>query len=251
MGARAGPFGGLCPGPAGLGCGTRFARTDRGGPCCDHLLTAAAFAVFPMLCFLLTGQDFLPSLRAFWSRGYEATSLFDLLDRMQILPASLYNAFGGKRALFLTVLRRHAAIRKAETLALATTFSPRQAILRFFRDAVTPVIDHGTRDGCFLTNTALEVAPHDAEVAAIVREAFAHLEHTFFCQLIVQGQARGEIARSVRPAATARGLLGLFLGLRVLSRSRPEKLLLQSIAHQAEALLPPGAQPARSLASSR
>ena len=181
------------------------------------------------------------AMRAFWSRGYAATSLFDLEDRMQILPASLYNAFGGKRALFLTVLRRYAGIREAETRALATTFSPRQAILRFFRDVVTPVLDHGVRAGCFLTNTAVEVAPHDAEVAAIVRAAFVHLEHTFFCKLIVQGQARGEIARSVRPAATARGLLGLFLGLRVLSRSRPEKLLLQLIVRQAAALLPPGA----------
>ena len=27
MGAQAWPFGGLCPGPAGLGCGTRFAQT--------------------------------------------------------------------------------------------------------------------------------------------------------------------------------------------------------------------------------
>ena len=181
------------------------------------------------------------AMRAFWSRGFEATSLNDLEDRMQILRPSLYNAFGGKRALFLTVLRRYAGIRKAETVALATTFSPRQAILRLFRDAVTPVLDHGVRDGCFLTNTALGLAPHDAEVAAIVREAFVHLEQTFFCKLIVRGRARGEIARSVRAAATARGLLGLFLGLRVLSRSRPEKLLLQSIVRQAAALLPPGA----------
>ena len=191
------------------------------------------------------------AMQAFWSRGYEATSLCDLLDRMQILRTSLYNAFGGKRALFLTVLRRYAGLRRAETRALATTFSPRPAILRFFQDAVTPVIDHGARDGCFLVNTALELAPHDAEAAAIVREAFAHLEHTFFCKLIVQGRARGEIAPSVMPASTARGLLSQFVGLRVLSRSRSEKHLLQSIAHQAEALLPPGAQPAPSLASSR
>ena len=99
----------------------------------------------------------------------------------------------------------------------------------------------GSAMGVFLTNTTLGLAPHDAEVAAIVREAFVHLEQTFFCKLIVRGRARGEIARSVRAAATARGLLGLFLGLRVLSRSRPEKLLLQSIVRQAAALLPPGA----------
>ncbi len=49
---------------------------------------------------------------------------------------------------------------------------------------------------------------------------------------------------------TARALLSLFIGLIVLSRSRPEKLLLQSIAHQAEVLLPPGDTAAPPLAVS-
>ena len=82
----------------------------------------------------------------------------------------------------------------------------------------------------FLINTALELSPHDEEVAEIVRVAFTHMEHKFFRKMIEKGRARGEIAPSVVPATTARALLGLFIGLIVLSRSRPEKLLLQSIA---------------------
>ena len=49
--------------------------------------------------------------------------------------------------------------------------------------------------------------------------------------------AAGEIPAGLNAAETARALLGLFIGLRVLSRSRPEKALLRSIARQAEALL--------------
>ena len=181
------------------------------------------------------------AMEAFWTRGYEATSLNDLLDCMQIQRASLYNAFGDKRTLFLETLRRYDVIyRRAEVAKRVNMPSPRQAILGLFQDAVTSVVEHGARNGCFLINTALELSPHDEEVAEIVRVAFTHMEHKFFRKMIEKGRARGEIAPSVVPATTARALLGLLIGLVVLSRSRPEKLLLQSIAKQAEALLPPG-----------
>ena len=191
------------------------------------------------------------AMQAFWSRGYEATSLNDLLDCMQIQRASLYNAFGDKRTLFLETLRRYDAIhRRAEVAKRTNMPSPRQAILGLFQDTVTTVVEYEARNGCFLINTALELSPHDEEVAEIVRTAFSHMEHKFFRKMIEKGRASGEIATSVVPALTARALLSLFIGLQVLSRSRPEKLLLQSIAKQAEALLPPGDKAAPSFALS-
>ena len=181
------------------------------------------------------------AMTAFWTRGYEATSLNDLLDCMQIQRASLYNAFGDKRTLFLETLRRYDVIyRRAEVAKRVNMHSPRQAILGLFHDAITAVVVYGARNGCFLINTALELSPHDEEVAKIVCAAFTHMEHKFFRKMIEKGRASGEISQTVVPAPTARALLGLFIGLRVLSRSRPEKLLLQSIAQQAETLLPTG-----------
>lgn len=186
------------------------------------------------------------AMNAFWSRGYEATSLNDLLDCMQIQRASLYNAFGDKRALFLETLRRYEVARQDQIVALAKAHSPRQAILRLFRDIITTVLENGAREGCFLVNTALELSPHDEEVAKVVDRAFVKRE-LFFRKMIEKGRASGEISRTVVPTPTARALLSLCIGLRVLSRSRPEKILLQSIAQQAEALLPPGDKAAQSL----
>ena len=181
------------------------------------------------------------AMEAFWARGYEATSLNDLLDCMQIQRASLYNAFGDKHSLFLDALRRYDTIhRQAEIEKLLKMPSPRQAILSYFEDVVTAVVAHGARNGCFLINTALELSPHDPEVAEVVRKAFHHTEHKFFRKMIEKGRTMGEIDKSVVPTSTARALLGLVIGLLVLARSRPEKLLLQSIAKQAENLLPPG-----------
>ena len=192
------------------------------------------------------------AMNAFWSRGYEATSLNDLLDCMQIQRASLYNAFGDKHSLFLETLRRYDVVcRRAEIARRVRLPSSRQAILGLFQDAVTAVVEHGARNGCFLINTALELAPHDPKAAKVVREAFTHMEQKFFRKMIEKGRANGEIDKSVIPATTARALLSLLIGLVVLSRSRPEKLLLQSIAKQAEALLPPGDLAALDVAPSR
>ncbi len=179
------------------------------------------------------------AMAAFWTRGYKATSLNDLLDCMQIQRASLYNTFDDKRTLFLNALRRYDIMRQTEIAALAKAYSPRQAILSVFRDTITAVVGKGARDGCFLVNTALELSPHDQEVAQVVGRAFIKRER-FFRKMIEKGRANGEIAKSVVPLQTARALLSLSIGLRVLSRSRPEKLLLQSIAQQAETLLPLG-----------
>ena len=179
-------------------------------------------------------------MKAFWQRGYEATSLNDLLDCMQIQRASLYNAFGDKHTLFLETLRRYDNIhRRADVARRIKMPSPRQAILSLFQDTITAVVK-GARNGCFLINTALELSPHDPGVAEFIREALTHMEQKFFRKMIEKGQSVGEIAKSVVPSTAARALLSLFIGLLVLSRSRPEKLLLQSIAKQAEILLPPG-----------
>ena len=58
--------------------------------------------------------------------------------------------------------------------------------------------------------------------------------------MIEQGQASGEISLVVIPTRTSRTLLSLLIGLRVLSRNRPERALLNAFKAQVEALLPPG-----------
>ncbi len=177
------------------------------------------------------------AMNIFWSRGYESTSMQDLVDSMGINRGSLYATFGSKRSLFLQALRHYDDIhRKAWVAELAATQSPRSAILQAFEAAISAVFDAGSRDGCLLVNTALELSPHDPEISEIVGNGLAEMER-FFGAMIRAGQEAGEIADRVDPVGTARALLSLFIGLRVLSRSRPEEPLLRSVADQADALL--------------
>lgn len=178
---------------------------------------------------------------AFWDHGYRATSLQDLVDTMGINRASLYDTFGDKYTLFLKTLnsyndnyvKPYIAERKRK-------YSPRQAVVGMFDDICDRVQAGEDRNGCFIINTALELSPHDKEVSKIVNRTFVYIEKNFFRKMIIRGQASGEIAKSVVPSTASRVLLSLFLGLRVLSRNRPEKVVLNAIKSQVDALLPPG-----------
>ena len=59
----------------------------------------------------------------------------------------------------------------------------------------------------------------------------------FFRDLILEGRKIGEISAKIDAPRTARTLLGLLAGLRVLARCRPERPLLEALVDQAAALL--------------
>ena len=177
------------------------------------------------------------AMQAFWARGYEATSVQDLVDCMGIKRGSLYATFGDKRALFMQALRRYDKLYRKDWIeGLVETGTPKQAILAAFDGAVDAVLKTGSRDGCLLVNTALELSPHDEEIAEIVAAGLTEME-TFFREMILKGQAADDIPPRIDATHTARSLLGLLIGLRVLSRSRPDEALLRSIAGQARTLI--------------
>ena len=188
-----------------------------------------------------TDEVLVKAMNQFWRYGYQATSMQDLVDCMGLGRGSLYLAFGDKHSLFVQVLRHYDRIwRKDPQTELARLSSPRRAVLDMFEAAIRVAVVDGSRDGCLLINTALELSPHDKQVGVIVACAFAETE-AFLRASIKRGKALGEISQDVDPRRTASSLLTLFIGLRVLVRSRPEEPLLRSIVRQAEELLPPNA----------
>lgn len=184
-----------------------------------------------------TNEALTSAMQAFWSHGYEATSIGDLVACMGINRGSLYATFGDKRSLFLQALRHYGAIYLRDWVAaLSRAHGPRDAIIAAFERAAAATGEDGSRDGCLLINTALELSPHDQEVSDYVADCLAEMEG-FFRDAIERGQAADEIPLHVAPVDTARSLLGLFVAIRVFSRSRPEAPLLQSVVNQAVALL--------------
>ena len=185
-----------------------------------------------------TDDVLMRAMNLFWRQGYRATSMTDLEKVMGLGRANIYSEFGNKHGLFVRALRHYDKVWRENWLAdLTKSSSPREAILDVFEVAIDACLADGSRDGCLLINTALELSPHDPEVADIVTRAFTEME-AFFRTSVERGKALGEIRDTVAEERTASALLGLFIGLRVLVRSRPEEPLLRSIMQQAEDLVP-------------
>ena len=177
------------------------------------------------------------AMEAFWARGYEATSMSDLVAATGINRGSMYAAFTDKHTLFVRALRHYDQHHRSDFLAKCGQANhPRGAVLAVFEAAIKSTVDGKNRSGCMLVNTALELSAHDPEIEEIVRESLIEVER-FFRLMIEEGHADGSIRVTIDPVETAQALLGLFLGLRVLSRSRPEKALLTAISKQAAVLL--------------
>ncbi|MGF6861175.1 TetR/AcrR family transcriptional repressor of nem operon [Rhodobacteraceae bacterium MBR-64] len=172
--------------------------------------------------------------RAFWTHGYAGTSVADLVAATGVNRGSIYAAYQGKRALFLASLRHYDAQHRAGFLAALGGHPPRAAILAAFAAAAESPA--ATPPGCLLVNTATELGPHDPEIAAFVTQSLAQVE-AFFADRLRAGQAGGTIPVTVPVAATATALIGLFLGLRVLTRVGADRAARDAIVARAGALL--------------
>jgi TetR/AcrR family transcriptional regulator, transcriptional repressor for nem operon len=178
------------------------------------------------------------ALELFWSRGYEATSMADLVGHLGIGRASLYATFGGKRELYLKALDRYTETYDAAVLAELSQPGPalpavRALVRRFAAEAAAP---ERRRSGCFVTNTAAELAPHDPAANRLVELSWERLE-TPLHSALVRAQAQGELAADRDPRALARMLFVLLQGVRVVGKASADAARVHDAAEQALAVL--------------
>ena len=181
----------------------------------------------------------------FWQHGYEATSVRDLADRMGIGGASLYNAYGDKRALFVAALARYAERSMRERIArLEKSGRPKEAIRAFLAEIIDRSLADPDRKGCLLVNSALDVAPHDAEIGRVIAGCFAELR-AFFRRNLEAARAAHQVPRQTDLDELAGHLLGVVLGLRVLARTGANRAQLDAVARPALRLLAMPRRPRR------
>ena len=182
------------------------------------------------------GAVLTAAMTCFWARGFEATSVRDLLQATGITGASLYNAFGDKRSLYRKALDHYVDRSIADRIRRCEALPPREAIDSFFADILQRSLSDRERRGCMLVNSALDVAPHDPEFQRIVGAVLEQIE-AFFRGRLEAGQADGTISGLRTSDELARHLLGVLMGVRVLARIRPDRNLLEGVIQPALALL--------------
>ncbi|UYN94822.1 MAG: TetR/AcrR family transcriptional regulator [Enhydrobacter sp.] len=173
----------------------------------------------------------------FWLRGYEATSVRDLADAMGIGGASLYNAYGDKRTLFVRSLERYAnRSMRGRIERLEAGHEPKEAIRAFFASIVDRSLKDPDRKGCLLVNSALDVAPHDAAIGKVVGGYLDEIR-AFFRRNIAAAQAASQAPKTIDADEVSGHMLGVLLGLRVLARTGARRKLLEAAVRPALALL--------------
>jgi len=173
------------------------------------------------------------AIDVFWQRGYEGTSIQDLVDRMGIHRGSLYCAFGDKHGLFLAALDRYEEVFHSKILdrlaAGGVRGEARQAIRQVFDDVVRSCAGQAGRKGCLMTNSAVELAARDGDTAARVSANLSRLEEAL-CAAVRTAQADGELSRRHDARTLARFLLSSLQGLRVMGMASHDRNVLRDVA---------------------
>jgi len=170
------------------------------------------------------------AMQAFWSGGYEATSLAELTRAMGISKSSFYETFGSKRELFLATIERYGETAAERTVGvLETSAWAKGAITAVFVFAIENATAEGERRGCFINNCAVESAAHDGAVASRVVDCMARLEAAFE-NAVGRGQEAGDIARAHAPRTLARFLASSLQGLISTAKANPDREKLNDIA---------------------
>lgn len=174
-----------------------------------------------------TSEALRSAMHVFWSKGYEAASLADILAATGLSKSSLYATFGGKRALFLAAFKEYQERRLFHLERILNDGQPfRRSIENFFRQVVERETSGDSQtSGCMTVNEAVELAPHDLNVQRMVTEDFRTIEE-LFAQAITQGQAEGSIAGRQTAHSLAHYLVVCLQGIQVMVRAKTERARL-------------------------
>ncbi|GAA3762187.1 TetR/AcrR family transcriptional regulator [Salinactinospora qingdaonensis] len=179
----------------------------------------------------------LAALEVFWERGFEATSMSDLVERLGVARASIYATFGDKHELYLKALDRYGESIVPELLGRLSQPGPALPLVRaVIQDYVDQAADPTDCRGCFVVNTAVELAPHDPDAARRVASSWTLLE-TALTSALLRAQAQGELGRERDARGLARLILVLIQGIQVMGKATDEPARLRDAAAQALALL--------------
>lgn len=170
------------------------------------------------------------AMEVFWSRGYHATALPDLLRATRLSRGSLYAAFGDKHSLFLRALDRYIADALTRIdIELAPDREPVDGLRAFLAGYVDRTSGANGRRGCLLVATAMELAGQDAEVGRRIAGFFKAME-TRLAAALSRAKAAGLLADGVEPSSAARILVCFVEGLRVVGKTAPARTTSKATA---------------------
>jgi TetR/AcrR family transcriptional repressor of nem operon len=169
------------------------------------------------------------AMEVFWSRGYEAASIQDLIKHMGINRQSLYDTFGDKHALYLQTLEHYRDVESRKLFELLERGgSVKRALRQLFAGVVEQSLGGRERRGCFMGNAMSELAGRCKETAARTGSNMAAIEEAFY-RALLRGKREGELKRVSQPRAVARFLLCSLQGVLLTAKAAPDRETLEDV----------------------
>ncbi len=172
------------------------------------------------------------AMMLFWRRGYEATSISDLINAIGINRGSLYASFGDKQRFFLAALDRYLDLIAKPLFAELSDPDPRRAIERMFASIIRRTSDSQFPRGCLLTNTALECISDADSIGRKIAEMLVAQESAIY-QVLRRAQAEGSLDSRQDPRALARFFMGVAHGMNVVNKAGADPTVLRDMAEVA------------------
>lgn len=168
----------------------------------------------------------------FWAKGFEGTSLSDLVEATGLKKGSLYAAFGDKRAMYRKAL---ALYDQTWIDAAACRLSGEGEPLSRIEALLQAASSNEDRRGCFLCNAAIDQASVDADAGRLVQASLGRLEAALAGAIIEMGGPGDKSADGA--GRRAHHLMSVYFGLRVLARSGAGKAMMDDARSVALAAL--------------
>jgi TetR/AcrR family transcriptional repressor of nem operon len=169
------------------------------------------------------------AVKLFWLKGYNATSMQDLVDTLGISRSSLYDTYVDKHTLYLKALDFYQTTALQQICDIASkTDSAKHAIRQLLEFVTNNLLSDKQHKGCFLLNAEVEVASHDAEVLSIICKNDRQIEDAIL-QIIERGQKSGEISKNKDAKGLTRFFVNTIKGIRVSSKSTNDRAFFNDI----------------------
>lgn len=168
----------------------------------------------------------------FHNKGYNATSMQDLVDLTGLNRSSIYNSFGSKKELYRESLSTYKQkANKYVQKVLVHTSEPLETIHKIFDTNPEDQIN-----GCFMGNCTTEMANQDQEIKGFLQNNL-HSMQDLFEELVAMGQAKGSINHNKSAKEYAAFLFIALQGLRITGILLNEKSEFDSIVNTTLSIL--------------
>lgn len=147
-------------------------------------------------------------MHLFWDKGYEETSMADLVKATGVSRYGFYTEFGDKHDLFLKCVDRYADTAIKQTLSPLEEENASLPELRaYFERFVASAQSGQPQRGCLIGNTAMSMMNVDDAMAARIERHYTRMRAAFV-NALNNAVRRGELAADEDVEALADYLVG-------------------------------------------